>query len=212
MGATTIWERWDSLLEDGSVNPGQMTSFNHYAFGTIAEWLHRVVAGLGPAAPGYRELVIAPHPLPGLEFARTAHDTPYGRASVGWERTGDRIVIDAVVPANTTATVRLPGADDVLSVGSGTHRWEVAAPAVPADDRGPVTLDTPLAEVIDDREAYEAFVAAFRAQDEAQARAFRDGTRWLPKRRLSDALERVSPHIRENLREALESVSRARSH
>ena len=48
MGATTIWERWDSLLPDGSVNPGGMTSFNHYALGAVADWLHRRVAGLAP--------------------------------------------------------------------------------------------------------------------------------------------------------------------
>src|SRR5262249_14600583 len=54
MGATTIWERWDSMLPDGSINPGEMTSFNHYAFGAVADWLHRVVGGLAPAAPGYR--------------------------------------------------------------------------------------------------------------------------------------------------------------
>ena len=52
MGATTIWERWDSMLPDGTINPGQMTSFNHYAFGAIGDWLHRVVAGLAPDAPG----------------------------------------------------------------------------------------------------------------------------------------------------------------
>lgn len=50
-GATTIWERWDSLLPDGTVNPSGMTSFNHYAFGAVADWMHRVVAGLAPAAP-----------------------------------------------------------------------------------------------------------------------------------------------------------------
>ena len=52
MGATTIWERWDSMLPDGTVNPGEMTSFNHYALGAVADWLHRTVAGLAPAAPG----------------------------------------------------------------------------------------------------------------------------------------------------------------
>ena len=62
MGATTIWERWDSMLPDGSINPGDMTSFNHYAFGAVADWLHRTVAGLAPAAPGYRRLRIAPRP------------------------------------------------------------------------------------------------------------------------------------------------------
>src|SRR5262249_21416887 len=62
MGATTIWERWDSMLPDGSINPGEMTSFNHYALGAVADWLHRVVAGLAPGAPGYRKLLIEPRP------------------------------------------------------------------------------------------------------------------------------------------------------
>ena len=48
MGATTVWERWDSLLADGSINPGEMTSFNHYALGAVADWLHRTVAGPRP--------------------------------------------------------------------------------------------------------------------------------------------------------------------
>ena len=56
MGATTIWERWDSMLPDGTINPGEMTSFNHYAFGAVADWLHRVVAGLAPDAPGYERI------------------------------------------------------------------------------------------------------------------------------------------------------------
>ncbi|MGI0501413.1 hypothetical protein ABY44_00005, partial [Burkholderia sp. ZZQ-2] len=44
-GATTVWERWDAMLPDGTVNPGTMTSFNHYALGAVADWLHRSVAG-----------------------------------------------------------------------------------------------------------------------------------------------------------------------
>jgi alpha-L-rhamnosidase len=210
MGATTVWERWDSLLPDGSVNPGEMTSFNHYAFGAIADWLHRVVAGLGPAAPGFRELTLAPHPLPGLDWARTSHETPYGRASVGWQRHGDTIVVDAVVPANTTATMRLPGAAETLTVGSGSHQWEVAAPAS-ENGRGPVTLDTPLAEVIDDQEAFDAFLAAFRGRDEAKAREFCDHTRWLSHLPLGMALSRVPGEIRDDLRGALESVNRGRA-
>ena len=71
MGATTVWERWDSMLPDGSVNPGEMTSFNHYAFGAVADWMHRVIGGLAPAAPGYRELRIEPRPGGGLTWART---------------------------------------------------------------------------------------------------------------------------------------------
>ena len=73
MGATTIWERWDSMLPDGRVNPGEMTSFNHYAFGAVADWLHRTVAGLAPAEPGYRRLEIRPLPGGSFTHARARH-------------------------------------------------------------------------------------------------------------------------------------------
>ena len=137
MGATTIWERWDSMLPDGTINPGEMTSFNHYALGAIGDWLHRVVAGLAPAAPGYAKLRIAPTPLAGFDFASAEHLTPYGRAKAGWRREGGRIVIEAVVPPNTTATVVLEGVEH--EVGSGTHRWEVddAADSVRTAGRRP---------------------------------------------------------------------------
>ncbi len=108
MGATTIWERWDSTLPDGSINPGQMTSFNHYALGAIADWLHRTVAGLAPAEPGYRTLLIQPRPLPGFTHARAEHRTPYGTAAVGWRRDGDTVTVTATVPPNTRARVVLP--------------------------------------------------------------------------------------------------------
>src|SRR4029079_13833778 len=78
MGATTIWERWDSMLPDGSINPGDMTSFNHYAFGAVADWLHRVVAGLAPAGPGYARVLVAPRPGGGITWARGSLATPHG--------------------------------------------------------------------------------------------------------------------------------------
>jgi alpha-L-rhamnosidase len=127
MGATTIWERWDSMLEDGSINPGEMTSFNHYALGAVADWLHRVVAGLAPAEPGYRTIRIAPVPLARLNYARAEHETAYGRARVGWRRNEDgSITVQATVPAGATAEVLLPGAQTPFAVGSGEHSWTVA--------------------------------------------------------------------------------------
>ena len=129
MGATTIWERWDSMLPDGSVNPGEMTSFNHYALGAVADWLHRTVAGLAPAAPGYRRIRVAPRPGGGLERAGASHETPYGTASVHWRRDGDRLRVHAVVPAGTTAVVDLPGTEP-FEVGGGAHT--LTAPWLPA--------------------------------------------------------------------------------
>jgi alpha-L-rhamnosidase len=126
MGATTIWERWDSLLPNGAINPGEMTSFNHYAFGAIADWLHRVVAGLAPAEPGYRRLEIRPHPGEGLTFARARHRTPYGIAECGWKMGNGRFELDVTVPPNASATVTLPGREsEPIDVGSGAHHWSL---------------------------------------------------------------------------------------
>ncbi|WP_240192592.1 family 78 glycoside hydrolase catalytic domain [Glycomyces sp. YM15] len=127
MGATTIWERWDSMLEDGSINPGEMTSFNHYAFGAIADWMHRAAAGLAPLEPGYRRMAIAPVPLAGLEWAATEHETPYGRARVRWEAGDGGVVVRAAVPPNTSALVALPGCEP-CEVGSGEYEWTIADP------------------------------------------------------------------------------------
>jgi alpha-L-rhamnosidase len=124
MGATTIWERWDSMLPDGSVNPGEMTSFNHYALGAVADWLHRTVAGLAPAAPGYRRVLVRPRPGGGLTSASATHDSPYGRITVGWRRESGRLDVDVLMPPGVTALVQLPDASfGPVEVGSGRHTF-----------------------------------------------------------------------------------------
>ncbi|MET9503899.1 glycoside hydrolase family 78 protein [Streptomyces sp. NPDC006622] len=122
MGATTVWERWDSMLPDGRVNPGEMTSFNHYAFGAVADWMHRTVAGLAPAEPGYRRLLVRPRPGGGLTWARAAHETPYGRAETGWRVEGGTLLVELLVPSGATALVDLPGARPV-EIGPGRHSF-----------------------------------------------------------------------------------------
>ena len=88
-GATTIWERWDSMLDDGTVNSGKMTSFNHYALGSVADWMHRVIGGVEAVEPGYRRIRFAPRPGGGLTCAATSHESPDGRVPVrGRSRTG----------------------------------------------------------------------------------------------------------------------------
>jgi len=186
MGASTVWERWDSMLEDGSINPGQMTSFNHYAFGAVADWLHRSVAGLAPGDAGYRVVRIVPRPLPGFDHASARHETPYGLASVGWRRKGDHVTVEASIPANATAEVLLPGTTTVLTVGSGEHRWIVDLPVVPVV-RGAVGLETPLAEIIDDSEAYKTISGIIAAHSEEAAARFRRNTKWTPGRGLIEA-------------------------
>ncbi len=168
MGATTIWERWDSLLPDGSVNPGDMTSFNHYALGAVADWLHRTVGGLAPAAPGYRHLAVRPQPGGGLTSARVRHLTPYGLAECAWTIEAGSIEVVVVVPPNTTASVTLPGSTTAsIEVGSGTHRW--ACPyqnSIPP----PPSFDSTLDELVDDPEAWNAVVRTIRQQLSGLAR------------------------------------------
>ncbi|MHA7145645.1 family 78 glycoside hydrolase catalytic domain [Arthrobacter sp. TmT3-37] len=127
-GATTIWERWDSMLPDGSINPGNMTSFNHYALGAVADWMHRVVAGLAPAAPGYRSILFRPRPGGGLTSASARHETPYGSASITWTLEAGNLSVEVTVPTGSTGVVDLPGRDPV-SVGSGTHTFVQLAAA-----------------------------------------------------------------------------------
>jgi alpha-L-rhamnosidase len=126
MGATTIWERWDSMLPNGEVNPGEMTSFNHYALGAVADFMHRTVAGLAPAAPGYSEILFAPQPGGGLTSARATHDTPHGRASISWLRDGGRLSVTVEVPPGARGTIRMPGTEADVAVGSGVHTIDAA--------------------------------------------------------------------------------------
>jgi alpha-L-rhamnosidase len=111
------------MLPDGSINPGDMTSFNHYAFGAVADWLHRTVAGLAPAAPGYRRLRIAPRPGPGITSAAATHETPYGTAAVSWTLEGSSFGLELTVPASSTAEVSLPDGSAPFLVGSGRHSF-----------------------------------------------------------------------------------------
>ena len=161
MGATTIWERWDSLRPDGSVNPNSMTSFNHYALGAIADWLHRTVAGLAPAAPAYSHITIRPYPGGGLTRARARHITPYGLAESRWAIEGEQIEVEVVVPPNATASVALPGSDaQPIEVGAGTHRWSY--PYRFKRVLQPLSLDNTISEFIDDPEAWTTVLTTMR--------------------------------------------------
>ncbi|WP_233265609.1 alpha-L-rhamnosidase [Leifsonia sp. AG29] len=119
MGATTVWERWDSMLPDGTINPGQMTSFNHYALGAVADWMHRVVGGIAPLEPGYAKVLIAPQPGGGLTEAETSLETPHGPVSVRWRLEGDTVALEADLPDGIPGVLRLPGQEDRAVEGQG---------------------------------------------------------------------------------------------
>ena len=111
-GATTVWERWDSWTPDKGFSSSGMNSFNHYAYGSIVEWLYDTVAGLKPdaSAAGWRRFHIAPQPGGGLTHASASVETPYGRAASNWRLDNGRLQVNVVIPPNTEAKMSLPGA------------------------------------------------------------------------------------------------------
>lgn len=169
MGATTIWERWDSMLPDGSVNPGEMTSFNHYALGAVADWMQRTLGGISLLEPGYRLSQISPRPGTGLTHTHCRHLTPYGLLEAAWKIEAGNFILDVVVPANTRARVILPGSDTPVEVGSGAWHWCVTY--VDPDARGPFTLEDTLGDILYDPAAREALLGTL-AQFEGMGLAF----------------------------------------
>jgi alpha-L-rhamnosidase len=158
MGATTVWERWDSMLPDGSINPGEMTSFNHYALGAVADWMHRTIGGLTPTEPGYRQIEIRPRPGGGLTHAQARHVTPYGIAECKWKIDDGKFDLDVIIPANASALVILPNGEQI-EVGSGAWNWSVAYQD--PDARGPFTMDDLVGDILDDDAAREAILNVF---------------------------------------------------
>ncbi|WP_421760439.1 family 78 glycoside hydrolase catalytic domain [Devosia sp.] len=109
MGATTIWERWNALNEDGVAFDPQMNSYNHYAYGAVCQWLFEAVAGFKPDVenPGFKHVIYEPVILPALSPVAASHDAATGRIEAGWSVAGDKVTYDLVVPAGATGTLVL---------------------------------------------------------------------------------------------------------
>lgn len=142
-GATTMWERWDSLQPDGEFQSPGMNSFNHYAYGSVGEWMYANIAGIAPGRAGYRQIVIRPRPGGEVTSARATFTSLYGPVSTAWEQRSGGFRLSCGVPANTTAEVWIPtdhpdrvththgvfvraeNGFAVFEVGSGSHRFTV---------------------------------------------------------------------------------------
>lgn len=109
MGATTVWERWDSIRADGSIPDNGMNSLNHYAYGSIGDWLYRSAVGIQEAAPGYKHIVVKPHTGGDFENMEASTITPYGKVAAAW-KAKDNVLTELVVeiPFNTTADIYVP--------------------------------------------------------------------------------------------------------
>lgn len=140
-GATTMWERWDSIKPDGSFQDAGMNSFNHYAYGSVGEWMYANIAGIAPADPGFRKILVRPRPGGGVTEAQGSFDALYGPVTTHWKTDDEGFRLTLTLPANTTAEVWIPAEkrtqvthdaaeflrmEDgcaVFAAASGTHRF-----------------------------------------------------------------------------------------
>ena len=113
-GATAIWENWDAIAPDGTPTT---SSLDHYAFGAVDDWITREIAGIRAAAPGYKDIVIAPRTDVPLTFCARTLLTPHGEITVRWTTEA----LEVTIPPNTTARVHWRGL--VHPVGSGTYHF-----------------------------------------------------------------------------------------
>ena len=118
-GATTVWEAWDGIKPNGKV--GNL-SYNHYAFGSVFDWIYRNVGGLSEASAGYKKIIIKPEPDERMEWARCSHKSVYGKIQSDWRRDGDYFSINVEIPCNTTAIIVMPDGSS-NEVGSGKYEF-----------------------------------------------------------------------------------------
>ncbi|MBR2808383.1 MAG: family 78 glycoside hydrolase catalytic domain [Oscillospiraceae bacterium] len=142
MGATTIWERWNSILPDRSFNPANMNSLNHYAYGSIGTWLYTRLAGLKLAEAGYKKFIVEPKFIKGITNVNLSFDSVYGQIGIAWRCEKGMITVNVKIPANTTAIVHLPEKDETLELGSGSYTWEYPTETKLELDR--YTMEIPL--------------------------------------------------------------------
>ena len=111
-GATSLTEAWDA---------NHHASHNHFMLGHITEWFYKDLVGIDvdPAGPGFKKIIIRPTPVGNLEWAEATYKSVRGPISVRWDRNGDRFQLAATIPANTSATVYLPAAQDAKVTDAG---------------------------------------------------------------------------------------------
>ncbi len=142
MGATTIWERWDGQKTDSTFQDPGMNSFNHYAYGAIGDWMYRVSAGLETRDPGYKHLVIQPHPTEKLSYSKATFESPFGTVASGWERKENKIIVNVKIPANSTATILLPVESTAKVISEGKSLADIKTFSSVKAENGKILIET----------------------------------------------------------------------
>jgi alpha-L-rhamnosidase len=126
-----LWERWDGFVPGRGFQDAGMNSFNHWAFGSIGEWLMRMVAGIDPdeSSPAWTHVTIRPRPG-FITHARGEYDSIRGRIASEWSVEDGALLLDVEIPVGTTATIVLPedGGGEATEVGAGRYHFRRELP------------------------------------------------------------------------------------
>ena len=154
LGATTVWERWNSVGPDGTISDTGMNSLNHYAYGSVMEFVYAFAGGIRPAAPGFRKAILAPEPDARLGWLRAEYHSAAGTYVCTWRiREDGRVEIHAEVPFGCEAELTLPrsGKDPILLAAGGFDVCYLPT----RDYRKPFDGRTPLSKLGENKAALE---------------------------------------------------------
>ena len=149
LGATTIWERWNSLLEDGTISGTGMNSFNHYAYGSVCEAIYSRIAGLRNLSPGWKKVMIKPQLNYRMKSIDFSYESVSGKYEISWKWNDIKFEMNVSIPNGCRAEIILPNGDTHNS-SAGKYHYEFEL------DRSitqPFTIDTPIIDLIKNEEA-----------------------------------------------------------
>lgn len=123
MGATTIWEHWDSINEKGEMWSTEMNSFNHYAYGAVAAWMYGVMAGINydEINPGYKSVIIKPVPDDRIDWVKASLETRCGLVESQWKHEDGKVVYNITVPEGVTAKITIGDKTEIVTGGIHTY-------------------------------------------------------------------------------------------
>ena len=153
-GATTIWERWNSILPDGTFDTSGMNSLNHYSYGSVGDWLYKKAAGIEAADPGYRKIRIHPVPVKTMREVNASFESMYGTIACHLHYGKEQVSAEITIPENTTAVIELPGREEITEVGSGTYCFTYEASLLP---EAGFSMNSKLSDLLEDEKGKALF-------------------------------------------------------
>ena len=149
LGATTIWERWNSLREDGSLSNPKMNSFNHYAYGSVCEAIYSRIAGLKNLEPGWKKVMIKPHLNYRLKNIAFSYNSINGKYEIYWKWDNNYFNMNVSIPYGAEAEIILPNGK-IHNATEGKHYFECE---INNNIFTPFSIDTPLFDIIKNKES-----------------------------------------------------------